>query len=124
MKRKLFNGLVGIVLMFALTFGTILVASQSRIVSGAEETETAAEDFSALSASYVEPFVDVSTDAWYASYVETACSYEGLISGTDATHFKPASNLTYAQAITFAARVNQYYYDGEITLSNGTGTEA
>ena len=65
------------------------------------------------------PFVDVRTSDWFYSDIANARKL-GLIDGVDATHFKPNANMTYAQAIKLAACMNQYYYNGKVTLSNGS----
>ncbi len=68
---------------------------------------------------FVEPFTDVPADAWYASWVRGA--YEkGLIAGMTPTTFVPDGSMTYAQAITLAARMCLLYYTGEAPMENGT----
>lgn len=53
-------------------------------------------------------FSDVTSDKWYAQSVASA--YElGFMNGTDDTVFSPTGNVTVAQAITIAARVNDAY---------------
>lgn len=54
-------------------------------------------------------FSDVSNDKWFASSV--ASSYElGFMNGTDDTVFSPNGDVTVAQAITIASRVNDAYH--------------
>jgi len=53
-------------------------------------------------------FTDVTSDKWFATSV--ASSYElGFMNGTDDKVFSPTGNVTVAQAITIAARVNDAY---------------
>jgi len=66
----------------------------------------------------VNPFTDVKGTDWFIDDVIYAYD-KGLIDGTSPTTFSPNSNLTYAQAITLAARMHQLYTKGEITLENG-----
>ncbi len=61
------------------------------------------------------PFSDVESSAWY--YSDVADAYDtGLVVGTSATTFEPAKNLTYAEAVTLAARMYQTQYEGKATL--------
>ena len=64
------------------------------------------------------PFVDVREIDWFFDDVLYAYSI-GLIAGTSATTFSPNNNLTYAEAVTLAARMHQFYMTGEVTLENG-----
>ncbi|NLT58517.1 MAG: S-layer homology domain-containing protein [Clostridiales bacterium] len=58
-------------------------------------------------------FSDVSDDAWYAEYVYLAADF-GLVRGTgDGSTFSPGANLTYAEAITLAARMRAFYFSGD-----------
>lgn len=50
------------------------------------------------------PFEDVPGDAWYYEDL-SLCYKEGLIKGTDATHFSPAASVTRAQLVTALARI-------------------
>lgn len=53
-------------------------------------------------------FTDVPNGEWYASSVSSA--YElGFMKGSSATAFEPDGNMTVAEAITIAARVNDAY---------------
>lgn len=62
-------------------------------------------------------FTDVKTTDWFYSNVKNA--YEmGLIEGKTATTFNPNDNMTYAEAIVLACRMNQLYYNGSVSLSN------
>ena len=60
------------------------------------------------------PFSDVSDDAWYYPYVQTAYSF-GIINGKSETIFDPNAGLTCAEAAKIAAsihRLNRYDDDG------------
>ena len=64
-------------------------------------------------------FSDVKTSDWFYNNVKNAYSM-GLIEGKTTTTFNPDDNMTYAEAVTLAARMNQLYYSGKVTLSNST----
>ena len=53
-------------------------------------------------------FTDVSNDQWYASSVQSAFEL-GFMKGSSDTTFEPEGNMTVAEAITIAARVNDAY---------------
>lgn len=69
------------------------------------------------------PFTDVSEDAWYYSYVQTAYSF-GIINGKSETVFDPNAGLTCAEAAKIAAvihnqnRYDDLYYDFSLTGEN------
>ncbi len=67
---------------------------------------------------FIEPFTDVPVDAWYASWVRGAYD-KGLIAGMTPTTFEPDGSMTYAQAITLAARMYLIYNTGEAAIENG-----
>jgi len=79
------------------------------VTTGSEAVETP----------YVFPFTDVSDSAWYRSDVETAHK-NGLINGKTDTLYCPDDNMTIAEAIKLAACMYQLYYDGAVTLTNGS----
>ena len=63
-------------------------------------------------------FKDVKANAWYAK--EVASAYElGFMNGTDDEVFSPDGNVTVAQGITMAARVNAAYNKKEIPAVSG-----
>ena len=68
---------------------------------------------------YVFPFTDVPTSAWYYTSVKDS-NQMGLINGKTATLFKPADNMTVAEALKLAACMHQLYQDGAVTLTNGS----
>lgn len=58
------------------------------------------------------PFLDVSEDAWYYSYVQTAYSF-GIINGKSETIFDPNAGLTCGEAVKIAAMIHyNNRYDG------------
>lgn len=64
-------------------------------------------------------FTDVSADAWYSGYVDTAVKM-GLVNGVSDTLFVPKGELTVAQAVKLAAVMHQRYTDGAVSLTNGS----
>ncbi len=79
--------------------------------------------FKSIGTVYKFSYEDVDDASWYYDSVKNA-GQMGLINGVDEAHFKPDANMTYAQAITLAARMHQKYMSGFITLENGSGDEA
>jgi hypothetical protein len=63
-------------------------------------------------------FGDVPGTEWFADEVRLAYEY-GLVNGTTPTTFSPGQNLTVAEAIKFAACLNEIYNTGVLTLTNG-----
>ena len=63
-------------------------------------------------------FADVKDESWYASSVESAYNL-GFMNGTDSKNFSPDGNVTLAQAVTIAARVNAIY-NGKTAPVNST----
>lgn len=62
-------------------------------------------------------FTDVTTAEWFYDNVKKAYTM-GLIEGKTATTFNPNDNMTYAEAVTLAARMNELYNTRKITLEN------
>lgn len=62
-------------------------------------------------------FTDVKSGDWYYDNVKNAYTM-GLIEGKTATTFNPNDNMTYAEAVTLAARMNELYNTGKVTLEN------
>ena len=62
-------------------------------------------------------FTDVKSGEWYYDNVKNAYTM-GLIEGKTATTFNPNDNMTYAEAVTLAARMNELYNTGKVTLEN------
>ncbi len=65
------------------------------------------------------PFTDVSEDCWYRDYVETAWE-SGLIAGTSDSAFSPDAQISIASVIALASRMHQLYFNGSVTLQNGS----
>ncbi len=63
-------------------------------------------------------FSDVTEADWFYDEVKLAWEYD-LIDGVTATQYRPNETLTRAQAIKLAAALNQMYFEGSVTLSNG-----
>ncbi len=63
-------------------------------------------------------FKDIPADAWFIDSV--AESYElGLFNGNSDTRFDPFGNITVAQCIALASRLNSIYYTGEANFVQG-----
>lgn len=63
-------------------------------------------------------FTDVFEASWYAESVKTA--YElSLVNGTSNTTFSPNDNMTIAEAITLASRLNNIYYGNTYVFVGG-----
>ena len=71
-----------------------------------------------VKANAVNPFVDVSPDAWYHDEIVEAVG-TGIINGKSETEFKPDDLLTYAEAVKLAACMSQVYLHGKVTLTAG-----
>lgn len=65
-------------------------------------------------------FDDVPQDVWYAEYVYSAVDC-GLVQGKGEGRFAPNDNMTYAEAITLAARMSMAIYDVEDPGAASTG---
>lgn len=65
-------------------------------------------------------FADVSASAWYYGAVKAAAE-SGLVNGRADGLFIPEGTLTWAEAVKLAACLYQRYYDGAVTLENGSG---
>ena len=69
---------------------------------------------------YPGAFVDVPADAWYA--VNVADAYElGFMNGTSDVTFEPDGNVTVAEAVTVASRVNAIFNDAQAPASSASG---
>jgi hypothetical protein len=63
-------------------------------------------------------FLDVTADYWGSANIQKA--YElGLMNGNGGTTFNPAGDVSIAQAITMAARLNSIYYTGSENFVQG-----
>lgn len=72
-----------------------------------------------VEASTAFPFTDVPATAWFYDEVKAAWEKK-LIDGVSRTLYKPDAPLTVAQAIKLSAALHQMYFNGEVTLKNGT----
>ncbi len=68
------------------------------------------------------PFTDLEDGAWYVNDVKNAYMY-GLVNGTSDTTFEPNGNVTVAEAIAFAVKLN-YGYLAKSTASIGKSSDA
>ena len=84
------------------------ILGMSAAVIAATAITTSAAGFSKVN-TYKNDFADVASEQWYASSVQSA--YElGFMKGSSATTFEPEGNMTVAEAITIASRVNDAYH--------------
>jgi len=67
-----------------------------------------------------DPFDDVPDDIWYYEGVKLAYQM-GLMNGKSKVEFNPLDNLSYAEAVTLAARMHQLYTTSRVTLEQSTG---
>ncbi len=74
---------------------------------------------SAAAAYSYNPFTDVSPYAWYYADVMNAVD-SGLVNGKTGSTFCPDDYLTCAEAVKLASCLNQLWWTGTVTLSNGT----
>lgn len=63
-------------------------------------------------------FADVPAAEWYADEVRLAYEF-GLVNGTTPDTYSPGQNMTIAEAVKFAACLNEIYNTGVLTLQNG-----
>lgn len=70
---------------------------------------------------YENRFADVRDSDWFGGYV--LATYElGLMSGDSPTAFNPSGNITVAETITIAARLNSIYSEGQPILITDSDT--
>ncbi len=107
-----------------LTMHTALVESmEEKDIFG--ENMIYCEDCGFKGSKYLEdtslPFADISPDAWYYSYVQTAYSF-GIINGKNKREFDPDAGLTCAEAAKIAAVIhNKSQYEREEVEFQMTG---
>lgn len=63
-------------------------------------------------------YIDVTSDMWFYNNVKTAFE-AGLMSGNSPNTFNPRGNITYAEAITIAARLHSIYTTNREFTYNG-----
>ncbi len=68
----------------------------------------------------VMPFVDVNAGDWFEPEVEAAYS-RGLITGVTKRLYNPCGNVTVAEAITLAVRLNRIYYGLDPVENSASG---
>lgn len=101
------------IISFILSF--ILVLSSLQVVLA--ETNGDMENFKKTKTYIDGQFSDVSGSDWFAESMKNA--YElGLISGTSETTFNPNANITLAETITLASRLNNTYYGNTHTFNS------
>ncbi|MBQ9097053.1 MAG: trypsin-like peptidase domain-containing protein [Clostridia bacterium] len=100
----------------SVLLATIMMLSSGFVVSA--NTNGSMENFKSSKTYTTGQFVDVSNSDWYAENVKMA--YElSLVNGTSDTTFSPNSNLTIAEAITLASRMNNIYYGNTYSFVPG-----
>ncbi len=102
---------------FTKNSDTVLYAVWEEMIEEDEDDEEADDDKDQSQKEI--PFEDVPEDAWYRKDVENAYK-NGLINGKSEKRYAPGDNMTYAEAIKLACTIYQLYYDGEVTLTNGS----
>lgn len=102
---------------FTKNSDTVLYAVWEEIIEEDKEDEETNDDKNQSQDEI--PFEDVPEDAWYRKDVENAYK-NGLINGKSEKRYAPDDNMTYAEAIKLACTIYQLYYDGEVTLTNGS----
>ena len=105
MKKRIISFLLIFILVLLLLPLTVLAAGN---LSNFTKTHTYAAG----------QFGDVPAAQWYTDEVQLAYEY-GLVNGTTPTTFSPGQDLTIAEAIKFAACMNEIYSTGALTLDNG-----
>ena len=97
------------ILAFAIILGIALVpAYAAEGMSNFQRTRT-----------YENNFTDVSKKDWYAENVKSAYEFE-LVNGTSSTKFSPTGNITVAETIALAARLNNIFNGNETTFEQGS----
>ncbi len=67
---------------------------------------------------YENQFSDVTSNDWYANSVTEAYEY-GLVSGNSDTTYNPEGNVTIAETIALACRLNNTYYNKNEIFTSG-----
>lgn len=105
MKRKI---------SFVLALSVILSIAVSTSVFAAKNSF----DNFIKSRKYENQFVDVSNTEWYADSVSKAYEY-GLVSGNDEISYNPTGNVSIAETIVLACRLNNIYCENNYTFDGG-----
>ena len=83
-------------------------------------TGTSAAGFNKVNTYNPGQFADVATGQWYTDYVSAA--YElGFMKGSSEYAFNPEGNMTVAEAITIASRINDAYSSKGTTFDQTSG---
>ena len=77
-------------------------------------------DYFAADKKKVMPFVDVNAGDWFEPEVDAAYS-RGLITGVTKRLYNPYGNVTVAEAITLAVRLNRIYYGLDPVENSASG---
>lgn len=105
--KKLFSFILAITLM--LSNISVIFASTNGDMSNFKNSKVYAEN----------QFNDVSSTDWFSENVKK--SYElGLVSGTSESTFSPNENITIAETITLACRLNNIYKGSQDEFESGT----
>lgn len=105
MKKRLFSLLfAGVLVLYALP----LTVQAAGSLSNFQKIRTYASG----------QFADVPVSEWYADEVQLAYEY-GLVNGTAPDSYSPGQDMTIAEAVKFAACLNEIYNTGALTLQNG-----
>lgn len=102
-------------LLFSLLFAGVLVLyalPQAALAAGS------LSNFKKIHTYVAGQFADVPASEWYADEVQLAYEY-GLVNGTAPDSFSPGRDMTIAEAVKFAACLNEIYNAGALTLQNG-----
>lgn len=95
------------------------IAWEMEPASAEPETPKGLENFAAVNTYIPGQFTDIPKTHWGSANVEK--SYElGLMKGSSDTGFNPDGNVSLAQAITMAARLNSIYTTGTEDFTQGT----
>ena len=95
----------------------IMLCCTCIITANASELEVGLSNFTKQN-TYADQFVDVDNSAWYAPNV--AAAYElGLVKGTSAINFGVSGNITIAETIALAARIDNIFYTGKADFVQG-----
>ena len=105
MKRKI---------SFILALSMILTTVSTSSVFAAKNSS----DNFVKSRKYENQFTDVNSSDWYADSVSNAYEY-GLVSGNSATSYNPSGNVSIAETIVIACRLNNIYCEKNEKFEGG-----
>ncbi|MBR5479245.1 MAG: Ig-like domain-containing protein [Clostridia bacterium] len=117
MKKRILS-LVLCVVMMASTLPHMAFAIGDEQVDEEYYVEAGLFNFKKVNTYIHGDFADVPYIAWYADSVKK--SYElNLVKGVGNAKFNPTGNMTIAEAIALAARINSIYYTGAADFKQG-----